>query len=124
MQPIRIIFMGSSQASATVLRGILRDPTLKIVGVVTQPDRPSGRNRRLTPCPCKVYAVEQNIGPIITPEHINAPEVLEQLRQLKPDVIAVVAFGQILGKTLLDMAPYGCVNGHFSLLPRYRGLDR
>ncbi len=118
---MRIVFMGSSDASATALRGILRSPLLNVVGVVTQPDRPAGRRQRFTPCPCKAYATLQGVGPVISPEKVNAPEVLDQIGRLRPDVIAVVAFGQFLGKRLLALPPYGCVNGHFSLLPQYRG---
>ncbi len=118
---MRIVFMGSSQASAATLRAILKSPFLKVVGVVTQPDRPSGRHRKLTPCPCKAYAEERKLSPIITPEKVNDPAVVEQIRSLKPDVIVVVAFGQILKKELLEMAPHGCINGHFSLLPKHRG---
>jgi methionyl-tRNA formyltransferase len=118
---MRIVFMGSSEASATALRAILKSPQLKVVGVVTQPDRPSGRRQRFTPCPCKAYATLRGLQPVISPEKVNAPEVLEQIEQLKPDVIVVVAFGQFLGKRLLAIPPHGCVNGHFSLLPKYRG---
>lgn len=118
---MRIVFMGSSEASATTLRAILKSPALKIVGVVTQPDRPSGRRQHLTPCPCKEYATQRGLSPIISPEKVNAPEVLEQIEQLKPEVIVVVAFGQLLGRRLLALPPRGCVNGHFSLLPLYRG---
>lgn len=118
---MRIVFMGSSEASATALRAILKSPLLKVIGVVTQPDRPSGRRQRFTPCPCKAYATQQGLKPIISPEKVNAPEVLAQIEALKPDVIVVVAFGQFLGKRLLAVPPHGCVNGHFSLLPKYRG---
>ena len=118
---MRIVFMGSSEASAVTLKALLRYPLLKIIGVVTQPDRPSGRKQHFTPCPCKVYAVENKIGPIISPENVNAPATLEQLAAWKPDVIVVVAFGQFLGKKVLALPPHGCVNGHFSLLPKYRG---
>jgi len=118
---MRIVFMGSSEASATALRAILKSPLLKVVGVVTQPDRPSGRRQRFTPCPCKAYATLRRVGPIISPENVNAPAALAQIEGLKPDVIVVVAFGQFLGKRLLALPPLGCVNGHFSLLPKYRG---
>ena len=118
---MRIVFMGSSDASAVTLRALLRAPQVNVVGVVTQPDRPSGRRQRFTPCPCKAFAVEKHVSPIISPEKVNAPEVLEQLEQLKPDVIIVVAFGQFLGRRLLALPPHGCINGHFSLLPKYRG---
>ncbi|MDD4101571.1 MAG: methionyl-tRNA formyltransferase [Kiritimatiellae bacterium] len=118
---MRIVFMGSSEASAYTLRAILKSPLLKVVGMVTQPDRPSGRRQRFTPCPCKAYAIQRGVEPIVCPEKINAPEVLEQIAGFKPDVIVVVAFGQFLGKRLLALPPHGCLNGHFSLLPKYRG---
>ena len=118
---MRIVFMGSSSASATCLRAILRLPGLQVVGVVTPPDRPSGRGRDLTPCPCRAYARERGIMACITPEDVNAPEALAQIRAWKPDVIAVVAFGQFLKEELLALPPFGCVNCHFSLLPKYRG---
>ena len=118
---MRIVFMGSSSASATCLRAILRLPGLQVVGVVTQPDRPAGRGRDLTPCPCRAYARQRGITACITPENVNAPEALAQIRAWKPDVIAVVAFGQFLKEELLSLPPLGCVNCHFSLLPKYRG---
>jgi len=118
---MRIVFMGSSEASAYTLRAILKSPLLKVVGMVTQPDRPSGRRQRFTPCPCKAYAIQCGVEPIVCPEKVNAPEAIEQIAGFKPDVIVVVAFGQFLGKRLLALPPRGCVNGHFSLLPKYRG---
>ncbi len=118
---MRVVFMGSSDASAYTLRALLKSPLLKVVGIVTQPDRPSGRRQHFTPCPCKVYAMQRGVEPIVCPEKVNAPEVLEQIAGLKPDVIVVVAFGQFFGKRLLALPPHGCINGHFSLLPKYRG---
>ncbi len=115
--------MGSSQASATCLRAVLRLPGLQVVGVVTQPDRPAGRGRDLTPCPCRKYASERGILDCITPENVNAPESVEWIRARKPDVIAVVAFGQFLKDEILNMPKHGCVNCHFSLLPKYRGAS-
>ncbi|MCQ2388629.1 MAG: methionyl-tRNA formyltransferase [Kiritimatiellae bacterium] len=120
---MRIVFMGSSQASATCLRAILRLPGLQVVGVVTQPDRPAGRGRELTPCPCRAYAAERGISQCITPENVNAPEALAQIRAWKPDVVVVVAFGQFLREELLSLPPNGCINCHFSLLPKYRGAS-
>jgi len=118
---MRVIFIGSSEASAVTLRALMKSALLKVVGVVTQPDRPSGRKQHFTPCPCKAFAVEHKIGPVISPEKINAPDVLNTLASWKPDVMVVVAFGQFLGKRLLALPPHGCINGHFSLLPKYRG---
>ncbi len=118
---MRIVFMGSSEASAMCLKGILREAQLQVVGVVTQPDRPAGRGRDLTPCPCKRYAVERGLKNFIAPDSVNSPEALAQIRAWKPDAIAVVAFGQFLKAELLSIPPKGCINCHFSLLPKYRG---
>jgi len=122
---MRIVFMGSSLASAECLRAILREEELEVVGIVSQPDRPVGRGKarhELTPCPLAKYAAERGLGDrIIKPENVNADEPMAQIRAWSPDVVAVVAFGQILKKPLLDLPPFGCVNCHFSLLPKYRG---
>lgn len=115
--------MGSSGASAVCLRAILRERELDVVGVVTQPDRPAGRGKTLTACPCKAFAVESGITEIITPENVNSEESLARLRAWRPDVIAVVAYGQLLKKPILDLPLMGCVNCHFSLLPKYRGAS-
>ena len=113
--------MGSSSASAECLRAILREEVLDVVGVVTQPDRPVGRGKVMTPCPLAQYAQQRGITAIIKPENVNAEEPMAQIRAWKPDVVAVVAFGQILRKPLLALPLFGCVNCHFSLLPKYRG---
>ncbi len=120
---MRIVFMGSSPASATCLRAILRLPGLKVVGVVTQPDRPAGRGRDLTPCACRKYAAERGITDCITPENVNDEASMAKIKSWKPDVIVVVAFGQFLKEPLLNLPPLGCVNCHFSLLPHYRGAS-
>lgn len=118
---MRIVFMGSSAASAECLRAILREPALEVIGVVTQPDRPAGRGKTLTPCPLAQFAESQGITEIIKPEKVNDDEPMAKIRSWRPDVIAVVAYGQILKKPLLDLPLFGCVNCHFSLLPKYRG---
>ncbi len=114
--------MGSSAASATCLRAILREKGLDVVGVVTQPDRPAGRGKALTPCPCKAFALANGLGEsIISPESVNSDEALAKLREWNPDVAVVVAYGQILKKPVLELPLFGCINCHFSLLPKYRG---
>ena len=114
--------MGSSAASAECLHALLREEILDIVGVVTQPDRPVGRGKVLTPCPLARYAAERGLGDrIIKPENVNADEPMAAIRAWRPDVVAVVAYGQLLKKPLLDLPLFGCVNCHFSLLPKYRG---
>jgi len=113
--------MGSSNASATCLRAILRLPGLEVVGLVTQPDRRAGRGKVLTPCPCRAYAIERGIKSCIMPENVNSPESIAQIKAWRPDVVVVVAFGQFLKEELLSLPRFGCVNCHFSLLPKYRG---
>ena len=114
--------MGSSAASAECLHALLREEILDVVGVVTQPDRPVGRGKVLTPCPLARYAAEHGLGDrIIKPENVNAEEPMSAIRAWRPDVVAVVAYGQLLKKPLLDLPLFGCVNCHFSLLPKYRG---
>lgn len=113
--------MGSSPASAECLRAILREKELEVVGVVTQPDRPAGRGKTLTPCALARFAEERGLLDVIKPVKVNDPEPLEWVRSKRPDVIVVVAFGQILKKPLLELPLFGCVNCHFSLLPKYRG---
>ena len=114
--------MGSSDASAECLRALLREDCLEVVGIVTQPDRPVGRGKVLSPCPLAKFAESRGLGSlIIKPERVNDDEPMAQIRAWRPDVVAVVAFGQILKKPLLELPPHGCVNCHFSLLPKYRG---
>ena len=118
---MRIVFMGSSAASATCLEAILKVPCLEVVGVVTPPDRPVGRGKMVMPCPCKAYASSRGISEIITPDNVNSERSMAQLKAWSPDAIVVVAFGQFLKKPILDLPPLGCINCHFSLLPKYRG---
>ena len=115
----RIIFMGTPDfACPTLLKLIERGES--IVAVVTQPDRPKGRGQKLMPPPVKELA-EKNGIPVYQPLKVRDPEFVDIIRKLEPDVIVVVAFGQILPKALLDIPPHGCINVHASLLPRYRG---
>jgi methionyl-tRNA formyltransferase len=122
----RIVFMGSPDFAVPALRALSAagagSPTrpYQIVGVVTQPDRPSGRGMTLTPPPAKVAAQELGI-PVIQPEKLKQPEAIQQLQDWKPDLIVVAAFGQILRPNVLDLPKYGCLNIHASLLPRHRG---
>lgn len=91
-----------------------------VMGVVTQPDRASGRGRALTPPPVKTLALELKL-PVIQPEKLREPEAMEQLQAWEPDLIVVAAFGQILKPEVLDLPRHGCLNVHASLLPRWRG---
>jgi methionyl-tRNA formyltransferase len=91
-----------------------------VTAVITQPDRPKGRGQHLAKSPVKVYAEEHNL-PVYQPEKIKTAEFTEKLRQMQPDLIIVVAFGQILSQEILDIPKFGCINVHASLLPRWRG---
>jgi len=116
----RIVFMGSPEFALPVLEALTRQ--YPVVGVVTQPDRPAGRGGQLRPPPVKVYAQQAGL-PFIQPENLRAAEVMAQLRAWAPDVIVVAAFGQILRPEVLELPPYGCLNVHASLLPRWRGAS-
>ena len=94
--------------------------TQEIICVVTQPDRPKGRGQKLQPSPVKIFAQEHNL-PILQPPKVKSPEVVAELKKLRADLIAVVAFGQILSQEILDLPKFGCINVHASLLPKYRG---
>ena len=114
----KIVFMGSPDFALSTLRKLA--DTYNVVGVVTQPDRASGRGRELKSPPVKILAQELNI-PVMQPEKMKQPEAMEQLRTWAPDLIVVAAFGQILRKDVLELPPHGCINVHASLLPRWRG---
>jgi methionyl-tRNA formyltransferase len=114
-----IVFMGTPQIAAVTLEQLIQGPD-PIVGVVTQPDRPAGRGQESLPSP--VSRVAESLGiPVVAPGKIRDPELLKTLKGWDPQIIVVVAYGRILPKTILDLAPYGCLNVHYSLLPKYRG---
>jgi methionyl-tRNA formyltransferase len=115
---IKVVFMGSPDFALPTLKALTQN--YEIVCVVTQPDRASGRGRELKPPPVKLLAQALDI-PLIQPEKLRQPEAMDQLRSWNPDLIVVAAFGQILRKDVLDLPPYGCLNVHASLLPRWRG---
>jgi methionyl-tRNA formyltransferase len=110
--------MGSPDFALPTLRALAKN--YELMGVVTQPDRASGRGRELKPPPVKLLAQELGI-PVIQPEKLKQPEALAQLRAWAPDLIVVAAFGQILRKDVLELPRFGCINVHASLLPRWRG---
>lgn len=117
MKP-RIVFMGSPEFALPTLQKLAEN--YPVVGVVTQPDRPSGRGRTLTPPPVKELAQQYRL-PVIQPVRLREPSAFAQLQAWQPDVIIVAAFGQILRPEVLNLPPYGCLNVHASLLPRWRG---
>lgn len=116
----KVLFIGSAEISALVLDQLVESQTCDIVGVIAQPERPAGRHKHMTPCACHAYALSSQL-PCYTPENINAPESLELIRSLQPEVAVVVAYGQFLSASLLNIPPKGCLNIHVSLLPKYRG---
>jgi methionyl-tRNA formyltransferase len=118
-QEIRTVFMGTPDFATETLRGLI-DTGLNLVGVYTQPDRPKGRGNKLAAPPIKELALEYDL-PVFQPLKLRAPEAVEELRSLAPDLIVVVAYGQILPQAVLDIPRFGCINVHASLLPKYRG---
>ncbi len=117
---MKIIFMGSAEFACPALELLLQSGRDEIAGVVSQPERPGGRSQKTRKCPVDAFASARQI-PVMTPENVNTPESVAALRLLKPDIIIVVAYGQILKADILAMAPLGCINLHGSLLPEYRG---
>ncbi len=123
--PHRIVFMGTPQFAIPTLQWLIDEYSSKdanggVVGVFTQPDRPSGRGRKLRPSPVKMLAQEHGL-PVLEPKSLRTPESLAELQALQPDVIVVAAFGQILPVSVLELPSFGCLNVHASLLPRWRG---
>lgn len=116
---MRVVFMGTPDIAATCLKKIIADG-FEVVGVYTQPDRPKGRGMKLVFPPVKEVAVASGI-PVFQPENFREDETVETLRALRPDVVAVVAYGRILPQRVLDIVPGGFINIHASLLPQYRG---
>ena len=121
MQPqeLRTIFMGTPDFALQTLQGLI-DAGCKMVGVYTQPDRPKGRGKKLAPPPVKELAQKYDI-PVYQPLKLRQPEAVAELEALAPDLIVVVAYGQILPKSVLEIPAHGCINVHASLLPKYRG---
>lgn len=116
---MRVVFMGTPDIAATCLEKILADG-FEVVGVFTQPDRPKGRGMKMQFSPVKEVALRHGL-PAFQPENFRDEEGVELLRQLRPDICAVVAYGRILPQKVLDVPAYGCINIHASVLPKYRG---
>lgn len=117
---IRIVFMGTADLAAEVLRFLCRQSELQILAVVSQPDKPKGRDLKTAPTPVKTVALEHQL-PVLQPARARDLQFIEQLRAFAPDLIVVAAYGQILPQALLDIPRHGCLNVHTSLLPRHRG---
>ena len=116
---MRVVFAGTPEPALPALDAIAASPH-ELVGVVTRPDAPAGRGRRLTPSPVAARAAELGV-PVLKPEHPRDPEFQEALRALAPDCCPVVAYGALLPQSALDIPPHGWVNLHFSVLPAWRG---
>jgi methionyl-tRNA formyltransferase len=115
-----VVFMGTPDFAVPTLRKLLETQT--VVGIVTQPDRPYGRGRKLRPSPVKSVAQQAGV-PIYQPRSLRSEEAAAPLRQWRPDIIVVAAFGHILRAHVLNLPPHGCLNVHASLLPRWRGAS-
>lgn len=116
---MKVIFMGTPDFSVGTLEALV-EAGHEVVLAVTQPDKPRGRGKEMQFTPVKECALKYNI-PVFQPRRVREAECIEELRKYNADIMVVVAFGQILPKEILEMTPYGCVNVHASLLPKYRG---
>ena len=116
---MRIVFMGTPDFAVPSLEALIKSDD-RVIGIVTQPDRPKGRGQQLTPSPVKVIAEHEHL-PVLQPTKMKDPAFLAELSAWKPDLIAVAAFGRILPPAILSLPPRGCINVHGSLLPKYRG---
>ncbi len=117
---MRVVFMGSAEIACPALGALLDAPSVDVVGVVTQPDRPKGRRLKLAPCAVKAFMANYAV-PLLSPDNINTLEAMAELRSLNPDLVVVAAYGQILRAEALGIPPLGYINIHTSLLPLYRG---
>jgi methionyl-tRNA formyltransferase len=115
---LRTVFMGTSSFALPAMEALAG--TEEVIAVVTQPDRPQGRGRRVLPPPIKEAALGLGLR-VLQPERVKDPRFIAQLKELGPALIVVAAFGQILSPAVLELSPSGCINVHPSLLPRYRG---
>ena len=116
---MKIVYMGTPDFAVPPLAALVKNG-YEVTAVVTQPDKPKGRGKTLLPTPVKEEAMKHDI-PVYQPLKVRDPEFVETLKELAPDMIIVAAFGQIIPKEILEMTPYGCINVHASLLPKYRG---
>jgi methionyl-tRNA formyltransferase len=117
---VRVLFLGTPDIAVPCFEELLNTPGLQVVGCLSQPDRPAGRSMKVQSSPVKQLALSRGV-PVLTPESARTPDVIEWIRNLKPDSAVVVAYGQILSKEFLSLFPRPAVNIHASLLPRWRG---
>jgi methionyl-tRNA formyltransferase len=117
---LRVVFIGTGEIGAPTLRNLLASDCYELVGVITQPDKPAGRSQKLTAPPIKIALHQSNV-PVLQPARIKSSEAIERIRAWEPDVIVVMAYGQILPRAVLEIPRLACLNLHASLLPKYRG---
>ena len=117
---MRVLFIGTGEIGVPVLRWLLESEEHELAGVVTQPDKPVGRQQRIEAPPIKIEAAGSNL-PILQPKRIKSTDAVAEIRALAPDVIVVMAYGQILSRAVLEIPRIACLNLHASLLPRHRG---
>jgi methionyl-tRNA formyltransferase len=122
MTALRIIFMGTAELSCASLEKLASGERFSVIAVVTQPDKPKGRDLKLQFSPVKILAEKLGLK-ILQPAKARDEKFISELRGLKPDLIVVVAYGQILPQSILDLPKFGCMNVHTSLLPKYRGAS-
>lgn len=119
---MRIVYLGTGEIGIPALGWLADSALVELVGIVTQPDRPAGRGKKMQAPPVKAWALEQGLE-VKQPGSINTPEALAELAAWQPELIVVCAYGQILKPALLELPPHGCINIHASLLPRHRGAS-
>src|SRR5438105_7357258 len=120
MSPLRIIFFGTAELACPSLSALAQTPAFEVASVVTQRDRPRGRKLNLQSSSVKILATQKKL-PVLQPERARDEGFLQELAQLRPDLIVVAAYGQILPRQILELPRFGCLNVHASLLPKYRG---
>ena len=120
MSPLRIVFFGTAELACASLSALVESPGFSVAAVVTQPDRPKGRDLHPQSSPVKVLAAGTPL-PVLQPERVRHEKFVQTLGELQPDLIVVAAYGQILPGALLELPRFGCLNVHASLLPKYRG---
>ncbi len=119
---MRVLFIGTGDIGVPTLRALLSSKDCRLIGLVTQPDKPVGRTQEIRPPATKAFLAKTDAGiPILQPARIKTPDAIEQIRALAPDAIAVMAYGQILPRAVLEIPGIACLNLHASLLPRWRG---
>ena len=120
LMPLQIIFMGTADLACASLRALCREKSWQVIAVVSQPDKPRGRDLKLQPTPVKALALAEGL-PVLQPARARHEDFIVELRALQPDLIVVAAYGQILPQAILELPRFGCINVHTSLLPKYRG---